>query len=400
MPSSIQRIQVIIAGVLSLLAMVGVARFAYTPLLPIMQDQANLSIVAGGWLAASNYFGYFVGAMVAASITNLSLKDSLYRLGMILAVTTTVAMGFTESVWLWSVLRFVSGLASACGLLIGSGLVMHWLISHDYRPELGIHFAGLGGGILLVSVFAEFVLDNLDWQQQWYAFSALALFLCIPAWLWLPRPNLTGRSQGGETLFDTPPSKAFFNLLMLAYFCAGVGFAVITTFIIAHINQLNPSIQDGNLTFLLLGLSAMPACFVWDRIVRHTGFVKALSWAFALQLIGAMLPLLHEAPIYAYAGAILFGGTFVGIVSMVLTMAGRFYPNKPAKMMGKMTLSYGAAQILAPALASVLGDWTGSYLSSFYLSAAILAIGLIAMLTIQWWVPVFADTRHNEGRHF
>jgi hypothetical protein len=38
------------------------------------------------------------------------------------------------------------------------------------------------------------------------------------------------------------------------------------------------------------------------------------------------------------------------MVSLVLTMAGRYYPTRPAKMMGKMTLSYGAAQIIGPAI--------------------------------------------------
>ncbi len=391
MSSQAQRVRVVIAGILSLLAMVGVARFAYTPLLPVMQTEANLSIIAGGWLAASNYLGYFAGALVAASISSLPVKDTLYRTGLLLAIVTTAAMGLTESVWLWTLLRFVAGLASACGLLIGSGLVMHWLLSYDFRPELGIHFAGLGGGILLVSVVAEFLLSGLSWERQWHAFSLLALLLSIPAWLWLPKPNLSGVSQSGKSLQDMPPSKLFFYLIMLAYFCAGVGYAIITTFIVAHINQLTPDSQSGILAFLLLGLAAAPACFIWDRIVRRIGFLKALSWAFALQLAGATLPMLSSAPMWTYAGALLFGGTFVGIVSMVLTMAGRFYPNKPAKMMGKMTLSYGAAQILAPALAGVLGDISGSYMSSFYLSAFVLAIGLVLILVITYWVPVFAD---------
>ena len=47
------------------------------------------------------------------------------------------------------------------------------------------------------------------------------------------------------------------------------------------------------------------------------------------------------------------------MVSLVLTMAGRYYPTKPAKMMGKMTISYGAAQILAPAITGWLATQTG-----------------------------------------
>lgn len=390
-----QRLKLLIAGVLSLLAMIGVARFAYTPLLPVMQDQAGLSIAGGGWLAASNYFGYFTGALVAASISSLTLKDHFYRTGLILAVLTTVAMGLTESVWWWAFWRYIAGLASACGLLIGSGLIMHWLVSNNMRPELGIHFLGLGGGIAMVAALGELMLGQFDWRSQWYIYTALATVLAIPAWLWLPKPNLSGVTNSGEQIADRPPSKAFYNLMMIAYFCAGVGYAVITTFIVAHINQISGS--GGALAFMLLGVAAAPAPMMWDFITRKTGYINALALAFIIQLIGSVLPFIEATAFWAYAGALLFGSSFVGIVSMILTMAGRFYPTKPAKMMGKMTLSYGVAQVLAPAAGGLLGDISGNYYSSLYMASVVMAIGLGLMLYIKAGVPVFANQKDEIG---
>ncbi|MCS5558596.1 MAG: YbfB/YjiJ family MFS transporter, partial [Oceanospirillaceae bacterium] len=55
----IQRFKVLSAGIASLILMLGIARFAYTPMLPLMQTQAGLGIAEGGWLAAFNYLGYF-----------------------------------------------------------------------------------------------------------------------------------------------------------------------------------------------------------------------------------------------------------------------------------------------------------------------------------------------------
>lgn len=375
--------------------MIGVARFAYTPLLPVMQDQAGLSIAGGGWLAASNYFGYFTGALVAASISSLTLKDHFYRTGLILAVLTTVAMGLTESVWWWAFWRYIAGLASACGLLIGSGLIMHWLVSNNMRPELGIHFLGLGGGIAMVAALGELMLGQFDWRSQWYIYTALATVLAIPAWLWLPKPNLSGVTNSGEQIADRPPSKAFYNLMMIAYFCAGVGYAVITTFIVAHINQISGS--GGALAFMLLGVAAAPAPMMWDFITRKTGYINALALAFIIQLIGSVLPFIEATAFWAYAGALLFGSSFVGIVSMILTMAGRFYPTKPAKMMGKMTLSYGVAQVLAPAAGGLLGDISGNYYSSLYMASVVMAIGLGLMLYIKAGVPVFANQKDEIG---
>ena len=390
-----QRLKVLIAGVLSLLAMIGVARFAYTPMLPVMQEQAGLSIAGGGWLAASNYLGYFTGAVIAASISSLTLKDHFYRAGLVLAVLTTVAMGLTESVWWWALWRYIAGLAAACGLLIGSGLIMHWLVSNNRRPELGIHFLGLGGGIAMVAAIGELMLGVFDWRPQWYIYTGIAMVLAVPAWLWLPKPNLTGVTSSGSQIADRPPGKAFYNLIMVAYFCAGVGYAVITTFIVAHINQISG--EGGALAFMLLGLAAAPAPMMWDFITRKTGFINALALAFVLQLVGSVLPFIQPTAAWAFAGALLFGSSFVGIVSMVLTMAGRFYPTKPAKMMGKMTLSYGVAQVLAPAAGGLLGDISGNYYSSLYMASIVMAIGLGLMLYIKTGIPIFANQQDQDG---
>ena len=390
-----QRLKVLIAGVLSLLAMIGVARFAYTPMLPVMQEQAGLSIAGGGWLAASNYLGYFTGAVIAASISSLTLKDHFYRAGLILAVLTTVAMGLTESVWWWALWRYIAGLAAACGLLIGSGLIMHWLVSNNMRPELGLHFLGLGGGIAMVAAIGELMLGLFDWRTQWYIYTGIAVVLAVPAWIWLPKPNLTGVTSNGSQIADRPPGKAFYNLIMVAYFCAGVGYAVITTFIVAHINQISG--EGGALAFMLLGLAAAPAPMMWDFITRKTGYINALALAFILQLVGSVLPFIQPTVGWAFAGALLFGSSFVGIVSMILTMAGRFYPTKPAKMMGKMTLSYGAAQVLAPAAGGLLGDISGNYYSSLYMASIVMTIGLGLMLYIKTCVPIFANQQHENG---
>ena len=93
MDDQIQRMKVLGAGIFSLMLALGVARFAYTPLLPLMQAQAGLGVADAGWLAAINYGGYLSGALLAALIGDLVLKDRLYRLGLLLAVASTALMG-------------------------------------------------------------------------------------------------------------------------------------------------------------------------------------------------------------------------------------------------------------------------------------------------------------------
>ena len=92
------RIRVLIAGVCGLTLMLGVARFAYTPLLPIMQAEAGLGQEEGAWLASINYLGYLTGVLIAALISDMQLKDRLYRIGILLAIITTAGMAMTVQV--------------------------------------------------------------------------------------------------------------------------------------------------------------------------------------------------------------------------------------------------------------------------------------------------------------
>ncbi|MCW8890823.1 MAG: YbfB/YjiJ family MFS transporter [Sedimenticola sp.] len=372
--------KVLFAGIMSLILTLGIARFAYTPLLPIMQAQTALGDATGGWLATFNYMGYMCGALTAAMISNLQLKDTLYRIGLILALVTTAGMALSESLWLWSLMRFLAGLSSAAGLLIGSGLILNWLIRHNHRMELGIHFSGLGLGIVLSAVAVDLMETHLSWSQQWLVLTAIGMILLVPAWHWLPRPDASPFTTSGVKMEDNPPARNWMILLFASYFCAGFGYVISATFLVVIV-EAEPALHGyGEPAWLVVGLAAAPACFIWDRIARKTGELKALAIAFALQIVGIVLPTYDASLGVVMFSAALYGGTFIGIVSLMLTMIGKFYPTKPAKPMGKLTLSYGVAQIAAPALAGTLAETSGTYNGSLYLAALIMAVGLLIIL--------------------
>lgn len=377
-----QRFYVLLAGFFSQLLCLGVARFAYTPLLPLMQQQQVLDDASGGYLAAVNYLGYMAGALLAASLSNLQLKDTLYRLGLLLAVLSTLGMALTENVWLWSLWRFVAGLSSAGSMLIASGLIMHWLLSHKQRAELGIHFAGLGFGIALSAILVELMLTlQLDWRAQWQYFALFGVLLAIPAWRWLPRPVVVTLSTQHSAV-DTPPANRFIRLMLASYLCAGYGYVISATFIVTIVERMPGLSGSGNISFIILGLAATPAVMLWDLIARKTGYLKAIMLALLAQSVAILLPLWFSSLTVVLLSAALFGATFVGVVSLVLTMAGRLYPSKPAKLMGKMTLAYGSAQVIAPALTGYLAETTGQYDIGLYLAAGFVALGAILIVVL------------------
>ena len=119
-------------------------------------------------------------------------------------------------------------------------------------------------------------------------------------------------------------------------------------------------------------------------IARRFGDLNALIAAALLQVIGILLPVLDHSLWAALTGAWLFGATFIGMVSLVLTMAGRYYPTRPARMMGRMTLAYGLAQIVGPALTGVLATRFGGYAVGLWCAAAVMLLGGVLLYGLKF----------------
>lgn len=373
----LQAWQVLLGGVCALVLTIGLARFAYTPLLPQMQAQAGLGVADGGLLAAINYAGYMSGALLAAWIEDPAWRQRLYSWGLPLALAITALMGWSTSFGVWALSRYVGGLCGAAGMLLGSGLVQGWLIRSGRRPELGLYFIGLGLGIVVSAVGALGMTGlQLGWAAQWQGFALLGLLFLVPAWAWRPPvPPPAARAAGGEAA-----NRRWMALMVAAYFCAGWGFVINATFTVAIVEKQALLAGQGPWAWLLVGLAATPAVFVWDRIARRTGDVHALLIAFGVQIVGVLLPAVAEGLAAALLGALLYGATFIGIVSLTLALVGRRSPANPGKAMARLTLSYGVAQISAPALTGRMVEASGSFNAALWLTAGVMALGMLALL--------------------
>lgn len=377
--SRLQAWQVLLGGICALVLTIGLARFAYTPLLPQMQAQAGLGLADGGLLAAINYAGYMSGALLAASIESPVWRQRLYSWALPLALLITALMGWSTSFGMWAASRYLGGLCGAAGMLLGSGLVQGWLIRCGHRPELGLYFIGLGLGIVVSALGAMGMTGaGLGWAAQWQGFALLGLAFLLPAWWWRPPvPPPAVRASAGAA-----SSRRWMALMVVAYFCAGWGFVINATFTVAIVERQPLLAGQGPWAWLLVGLAATPAVFGWDRIARRLGDVGALLLAFGLQIVGVLLPVLADGLAAALLGALLYGATFIGIVSLTLALVGRRSPANPGKAMARLTLSYGVAQISAPALTGRMVEASGSFQAALWLTAAVMAAGMLALVAL------------------
>ncbi len=383
MPSrTLQPWQVIAGGVCGLMLTLGLARFAYTPLLPVMQLQTGLGDAAAGALAAVNYAGYMSGALAVAWLDDVRWRHRFYSIGLWLALLTTAAMGLSAWWPAWALWRYIGGLCGASGMLLGSGLVLGWLMQHGRRPELGLHFMGIGLGIILSAVGA-WALGRLwpAWDAQWWAFAVLGLVFFVPAWRWRP-PVPPAPAPKAEGAADAAVPRRWLWTMLASYFAAGWGFVISATFTVAIVEREPALAGQGPWAWALVGLAATPAVFLWDRIARVLGDIRALMLAFVLQILAVMLPAASSTLWAALAGAVGYGATFIGIVSLTLALVGRRSPANPGKAMARLTLSYGAAQIIAPALTGAMAQASGSFKGGLWLTAAVMTVGLALLASL------------------
>jgi MFS family permease len=374
--------QVMAGGICGLVLTIGLARFAYTPLLPGLQAQTGLSDAAAGALAAVNYAGYITGALVTAWMDDVRWRHRFYSMGLWMALLTTAAMALSSWMPAWVLWRFIGGLCGATGMLLGSGLVLGWLMRQGRRPELGVFFMGLGLGIV-VSALGAWGLSGIwtRWSDQWLALAALGLVFGVPAWRWRPPvPPALVPGAGVQALPQV--SRRWMWTMALSYFAAGWGFVISATFTVTIVEREPALAGQGALAWALVGLAAMPAVFMWDRVARRLGDIRALLLAFGLQTVSIVLPALSGSLAAALAGAVGYGATFIGIVSLTLALVGRRAPHNPGKAMARLTLSYGAAQMLAPVVAGAMAQATGSFKGALWLTAAVMLAGMALLASL------------------
>jgi len=377
-PNNPADIRALVAGVGALALGMGIGRFAYTAVLPSMQAGTALGTDAAGLIASANYIGYFLGALAAGVLAKSGRRAAVLRLCILVSVLTTAAMALTTDLWIWGGLRFVSGLASAGVLVLSAGIVLDRLDSLGSFPASGVLFSGVGLGIALSSLVVLLLDPDGGWRGSWLGLAGVSAALLLPAWLWLrDGPEHAVGSANGTTA----PGVAFpLSLLVLAYFCEGTGYVVSGTFLVAIVQTL-PAMQDyGQLSWILVGAAGAPSCLLWAAVAKRIGLVAALIWAHLLQAFGIALPVFAPDPLPVLAASLLFGGTFMGITTLVVSLAREIAPAERGRVVGLVTAAFGFGQIIGPAAAGIAAERSGAFDSSLLAAAAIVTLGALLLI--------------------
>lgn len=370
---------VVLAGVLSLAAAMGIGRFAFTPLLPLMARDGQIDLAWGGWLAAANYAGYLVGALSAA---RLPLRAPTLAFAALLATAAlTAAMAFAGApagiAW-----RFLAGVASAWVFVATSVWCLGTLARMDAAGATGWVYAGVGTGMALTGLYCLGAASlGLGASRLWLHLGGLALVLMLPV-AWVLR-RLPAAPAAATTAHTAQPIDAETRGLVLCYGLMGFGYILPATFLPAMARNVVDDPRLFGLAWPLFGATAAASTILAGWLLRRA--TRLQIWAACQWLMGAgvLLPGLWLNGLSIAASALLVGGTF-----MVITMAGvqemrARAPAQAAALVGRITAAFALGQIAGPVLSALLLRLPA--LGDRGLDLA-LQVGACSLFASAWWL--------------
>lgn len=350
----------------------GFARFAYALLLPAMRADLAWSFTLAGAMNAANAAGYLAGALTASGIAARLGLRRVFRLG--LGVTALALLACAGTAWAPALLalRFLAGLGGALIFVTGGTLASLAARAHPSRSALllGVFYGGAGVGILVSALLLPPLLGH-GWRWAWAmlgAASLLALGAVRPALARLPDRAAAASGSGRASLL--PLTRA-----LAAYACFGVGYIAYMTFIVAF---LRASGAEPFITpfWAVLGLAVIGSAPVWQRPATALPGARAMAAQMLTLAVGAALPLLSTHPAVLLLSGLLFGGSFLAVVTFTTVLTRRTLP-EPAwgRGIAAFTVIFAAGQTLGPLLTGALSDGAGGLRLGLGVSALVLLAG-------------------------
>lgn len=396
--------RIALTGMVALAVAMGIGRFAFTPLLPMMLHDGTIDLQAGSWLAMTNYLGYWIGAIACALQPWLWRRlwpqrgfamSRAIRLGLALTVALTIAMGL-DAPWAWPTLRFGAGVASALVFVYTSGWCLAQLAAAGAPKLGGIIYVGPGLGIFLSGLSASaMVALQVSALLAWWVFGGLALCLTLAIWSRFHVQAVAATAPADH--MPAPAQKGTAVVLVLAYGLAGFGYIISATFLPVIARQALPGSVWQDLFWPLFGLAVALGALLTTRLPDRWDRRLLLMVCYALQAVGVLLAVWWPSLAGFALGSVLLGLPFTAISLFAMQEARRVQPQAAAAYMGALTAAYGLGQIAGPALVAGILQRTPNVTAGFALALQIAAAALLLGIALFGWLIQTAPLGKRPG---
>jgi len=416
-------LRIALAGLAALAVAMGIGRFAFTPIMPMMLHDGVVDLQHASWLASTNYLGYLLGALLCTFDPwlrrRLGLKKpadgpAIVRYGLAATALLTLAMALP---WpsTWPTLRFLAGVVSAYVLLQSSGWCLAQLAARAAPSLGGVMFVGPGAGIVGSGLLGG-AMVAWQWRASsaWLVFGGLAALLTAVVWNVFRRRNeapLLGAAAAGAAATSpagpAPPDaahgKAEVGVLAVAYGIAGFGYIVTATFLPVIARAAVPDSPLIDLFWPIFGAGIVCGALLSARISAAIDRRWLLAGAYALQGAGIGIGVAWPTEAGFAIGSLLLGFPFTTITLFALQEVRRIRPQAATPTMGLVTSLYALGQALGPAMVAGLlrldgGEAHVAFQRSLLIAATTLLVGAAMFVASARVWPLSLSPASGRGR--
>jgi predicted MFS family arabinose efflux permease len=364
-----------LAGLAALAVAIGIGRFAFTPILPMMQEDFGLSVSEAGWLASANYAGYLVGAL---SAIGLRLPSTFaIRAGLVVIGLSTLAMGLEHSFMLSAVLLAIAGIASAWVLVFVSTWALERLALLGRSQLSGTVYAGVGTGIVIAGGVCLVVMSlHARSADAWLSLGVVSIAVTAVIW------PLVKAGPSRDPIPAPAASviwSAEYRRLVLCYGAFGFGYVIPATFLPAMAKEIIPDPQLFGWAWPVFGAAAVISTVFAAQLERFLSNRAVWIGGHLVMALGVVIPLFVPGLWGIMMAALLVGGTFMAVTMAGMQEARRVAGSHARALMAAMTSAFALGQILGPVIVSLLVRSTGGIAPALVLAASMLALSAISL---------------------
>ena len=362
---------------------IGLARFAYGPLLPALVNAGWFDASDAAFLGAANFAGYLAGASFGRSLTARLATVGVLRAMMVLATLSFFCCS-VRSPFLWFAgWRFLAGLSGGVLMVLAATAVLPAVDKNRRGLASGIIFTGIGLGVIASGSLVPLLLKK-GLLAAWSGVGSISALLTVMAWFCWPSTNEANTAQ-------TPEKSSILGLQMRLLYLeyALIAFALVPhmVFLVDFVARgLDQGVRAGANYWILFGLGATAGPVISGYLADRIGFARALRQLLIFGIIAAALPSYFTAAVPIALTSIFIGAAVPGSVMLVLGRTRELVrPESGGAAWSLATVAFSIGQAVAAYIYSSIFVWTGqSYRILFAAAAASFLTALAVDLSSGW----------------
>lgn len=316
----------IFAGLCASLVGIGLARFAYTPLIPPMIEAHWFVASDVVYLGAANLVGYLVGALLGRPLSRRYGARSALRAMMVLTSLAFFACAFPLSVGWFFVWRLLSGVSGGVIMVLAASSVLPHVPAARKGMASGAIFLGIGVGIAMSGTLVPLLLD-VGMRATWLGLGVLSLLLTIASWACWPHAVHTHPPVGQAAVTMEAGERSELMLLYVQYALMAVGLVPLMMFLVDYVARgLGWGSHEAALFWIVYGVGAMigPMAYGWmsDRL-GASATSHLMTW---LQIGAVVLMLFSTHHLVLMLATLVIGSYPPGVPPITLARLHRILP--------------------------------------------------------------------------